>query len=272
MANRKVPELFVEQLRLGEATKERAAALQAEMGAGELARRVDDLARSDAEILAHFPPDEMAARISERVAAATGRPPASSTLRVAPPSRRRMSLAARIGAPLAAAAAVTLAVAFLPRLLSLSPGPVATVSESTRVKGTPELLVYREGAAGPELLPDRAQVKPGDVLQIKYVPAGRTHGTIVSIDGRGTVTLHFPESAADSTRLVGDKAAALDYAFRLDDAPGFERFFLVTSRQSFAATVVVAAAERLAKAGARAGPLSLPEGFEQTSELFVKGE
>jgi hypothetical protein len=272
MANRKVPELFVEQLRLGEATKERAAALQAEAGADEVARRVDDLARSDGEILARYPPQEMAARIRERAASSAGESAARSELHIAPPSRRRISLAARIGMPLAAAAAVTLAVAFLPRLLSLAPAPAAAVSEGVRVKGTPELLVYRKGSAGAELLADRGLVKPGDWLQIKYVPAGRSYGAIVSIDGRGAVTLHFPESPSGSTRLEGDKAAALEHAFELDDAPGFERFFFVTSRQGFAAAVVVAAAERLAKAGARAGSLGLPEGFEQTSELFVKGE
>ena len=165
-----------------------------------------------------------------------------------------------------------LSVAFVPRLVRLASAPPVTVESGIRAKGAPELLVYREGSRSAELLPNGAVAREGDVVQIKYVPAGRRFGTIVSIDGRGAVTLHYPESAGGSTELESGATSALNYAYQLDDAPGFERFFFVTAPERFRASDVVDSARRLALGGARTGALDLPEGFEQASVLLTKGE
>jgi anti-sigma-K factor RskA len=274
MANRKVPELFVEQVLLGEVSAEKRSEIEGELGAEELDRLVEALRRSDAEILAAHPPSEVAAQIRARLGAEVeaSRDGERQALRLVPKHLGSSRGMARIALPLAAAAAVILAAVFLPRLVADRPGPGATVREAVRVKGTPQLMIYRERAGEPELLPDRAVVREGDSLQIRYVPAGRSYGAILSIDGRGEVTLHYPESVSGPTRIEGDKAAALGYAWTLDDAPGFERFFFVTSPQSFAASEVVASAKRLAASCARAGALDLPKAFEQVSVLLVKGE
>jgi hypothetical protein len=270
MAERKVPELFVEQLALDEASPERKAEVERALGGEGLTRRLEELERSDEEILSMYPPVAIAAAIEERLASApagaTRKRPARLRLLPAPGPRR----AVRLALPLAAAAAVLLAVALLPRVLQPGMAPGVTEGGAARVKGRPQLQIYREGSANPELLQDGAVVRKGDLLQIRYIPSGRAYGAIVSIDGRGAVTLHHPDSATASTRLEGDRT--LDFAYELDDAPGFERFFFVTSQQSFAASVVLRSAERLAAAGALRGLLDLPKGFEQTVELLVKGE
>ncbi len=189
MADRKVPELFVEQMLLDEVPAGRRDELSSAGEAQQLEGRLAALRRSDAEILARYPPAELAGRIEARLA----------------PSRPRVLAFPRVLVPLAAVAALILAATLLPRLVSSGFGPGTSSSESTRVKGLPQLMIFRQGRDGAELLENRALVREGDVLQIKYVPSGRAYGAIVSIDGRGTVTLHYPEAAEGSTRLEGEK-------------------------------------------------------------------
>ena len=71
----------------------------------------------------------------------------------------------------------------------------------TRIKGTekidvskPHILVHRKVNDTVELLESGDEAKAGDLLQIAYVSAGADYGVILSIDGRGVVTLHYPES------------------------------------------------------------------------------
>jgi hypothetical protein len=64
----------------------------------------------------------------------------------------------------------------------------------------------------------------------------------------------------------------LDYAYRLDDAPGFERFFLVTSERALPIAAVLEAGRRLASDPRQAprARLGLPAGLEQWSVLLTK--
>ena len=62
------------------------------------------------------------------------------------------------------------------------------------------------------------------------MPAIASKRDLVSIDGRGVATLHFPDDV-DPTALAHGGAMALDHSYELDDAPGFERFLRVTAGQ-----------------------------------------
>jgi hypothetical protein len=91
------------------------------------------------------------------------------------------------------------------------------------------------------------------------------------VDGRGTVTLHAPESGTGSVPLAPAGTHALPGAYALDDAPGFERFFLVTAEAPFALEEVLAAARSLAgHAEARTSPLPLPSRYMQASFTLEK--
>jgi hypothetical protein len=59
----------------------------------------------------------------------------------------------------------------------------------------PALRIYRKTGSGSELLSAHATVHRGDTLQIRYVAAGKHFGVIASLDARGLVTFHLPESA-----------------------------------------------------------------------------
>jgi hypothetical protein len=173
-------------------------------------------------------------------------------------------------------AAACVLIAFLPGLVRDDERD----GRDTRVKGLPPTLaVYRHQGREVERLADGAVARPGDEIQLGYSAAGRTYGAILSIDGRGAVTLHFPDrpdGAAAELRLAQPNANAigpvpLARALALDDAPEFERFFFVTSRRPFALGAVLSAAEALTHdSNAVAQPLRLPSGLEQTSVLLRK--
>jgi len=63
----------------------------------------------------------------------------------------------------------------------------------------------------------------------------------------------------------------LPSAYELDDAPAFERFFLVQARKPFpVATALEAARALAAQPSARRQSLALPPGFEQISLALDK--
>lgn len=116
---------------------------------------------------------------------------------------------------------------------SLPEDRVASVDDGIRLKGyEAALALFRRTSSGAEPLKPGATVKPGDVVRIGYRTGGLAFGAIFSVDGNGNVTRHWP--------LTGDSAARLERgetllpgAFELDDAPDFERFYLLTSDRSF---------------------------------------
>jgi hypothetical protein len=141
-----------------------------------------------------------------------------------------------------------------------------------RIKGLEPLLsIYRAEEQGVRLLAERARAQRNDLLQLEYHGAGYPYGVILSIDGRGTVTLHYPAGAGMEPVLEGGRVL-LPYAYQLDDAPAFERFFFVTSDERFDTRLVLRAARNLAaeRGGGRRGKLRLPRGFEQSSMTILK--
>jgi len=95
---------------------------------------------------------------------------------------------------------------------------------------------------------------------------------ILSIDGAGTVTLHFPEQAEAETGLEPNKKFNLSQAIELDDAPLFERFFFVTSAAPIDVRDVLKSAADLARDPRRAevADLTLSPGLRQISFLIWK--
>jgi len=92
---------------------------------------------------------------------------------------------------------------------------------------------------------------------------------ILSIDGRGAVTLHLPPSGDRAVPLAPGKMVLLDAAYELDEAPRVERFYFVTAREPFAAEPVVSAARRAAQ-GTVPDALPLPPGLEQATFAIQK--
>lgn len=198
--------------------------------------RLARLRQADADFFSEFPPERVVPQIREKATKA----------RKQPEPRRRGAIL------LVALAACAVAV------ISVQREPV----ETHRAKGLrPSLSVYRSQAAGPELLHEGAVVRAGDTLQLVYLPAGRRYGAIISVDGAGAVTPHFPEQAAVAAPLPRGAEVILPNGYRLDAAPRFERFWFVTSTEPFELKPVLEAAR--SAAASEGFKLKLPASLEQ---------
>jgi hypothetical protein len=244
---RNIPDVVLERYRLKELPETSARAVEHMLAADPALRaRLEALERSDVEI-----DREYASRIVIHDKPA--------------PSRRavvRFAIAAAAGI-----AALVIAFA-LPRTPSPSAAP-----EVTRIKGgpsTPALALYRRTAAGSERLADGDIVHQGDLVRVAYASAGRPYGVILSIDGRGAVTVHLPPQGDRAVPLTPGKITLLDAAYELDDAPRVERFFLITGQDPFAVAPVTDAARRAAAPGTAPERLPLPAGLEQATFAIQK--
>lgn len=201
-----VPDLLVEQLRLGELDPETAAAVRARLEADGDAR-LEALEADDRAIRAAWPAARIVPQIQARL------------------PRRRAWWPVIVPTVLAAAAAVVL----LARPATVD--SVAAVSSGAeRAKGPlpPTLQIVR--ADEPGVLDEGALAVAGEEVQLRFAPRGAGHAVIVSVDGRGISTLHWPDTPEASTALpAGRQTITLNHAYELDDAPRFERFFLVTA-------------------------------------------
>jgi len=107
-------------------------------------------------------------------------------------------------------------------------------NEETRIKGLESRLeVWRKNGGTAEKLELEAGVSQGDVIQLRYLVPAVCYGTIVSLDGRGVVTVHLSGESGKAAPLTPGRAIALNHSYELDDAPKFEIFYLVTSPQNF---------------------------------------
>ncbi len=82
-------------------------------------------------------------------------------------------------------------------------------------------------------------MSPGDTLQIKYRSQGKKFGFLFSIDGNGVLSRHLPLQGKMSAVLAQEPSTLLDYAYILDDAPKWEKFYLVTSNEAFKLKTVI---------------------------------
>lgn len=187
-------------------------------------KAAEELKNSDAEILEKYKPADMAAQIAEKAAKAVNH----STTKTIPFSRK---FASRYMIPAAAAAALIIAVLLPITMRDKNDSPL----ELTRVKGAevPQLKVYRQSGNNSEILKNDSIASNYDLLQLTYRVSGPTFGIIISVDGRGVVTKHYPEEGDQSPRLATGGEQYLPFAYELDDAPLFETFYLITSDRPF---------------------------------------
>ena len=236
--NDRTPDRILERIAAGDLPPDRLAAARAKLASepdGEA--RLAALEADNAKTLQALPPADVAREVERRFASQARIDTALAA------ARRRTTFA--IFMPLAAAtAALALYVRPDP---AVEPAVQVETPDEIRFKGDPALYVYRSGRGEPEQLHDGDTAKAGDTLQLKYVAGGRGFGVVLSIDGRGSVTLHHPAQVGGSTALK-EGTVAIDRAYRLDDAPAFERFFFVASPRPLDVREVLARAERAAHA------------------------
>ncbi len=92
-------------------------------------------------------------------------------------------------------------------------------------------MIYRALENGTERLQAGALAQSGDRVQIVYRSGGMPYGAILSVDGRGAFTQHLPLKGEVAVPLVARDT--LDFAYELDDAPHWERFYLAVAERRF---------------------------------------
>lgn len=206
-ANQPIPQPLLEVLALGEPNAPTIADLARRAGVDEvevrrLVARIED---SNRQILETYPPNVVAAGIRARLDSQPGVP------------RRRSWF-------VMPAVACVLATVVLGALWVLHPVQLPRLDEGLRVKGATRLVLYRQTTGQPELLHDGSTARAGDVLQLGYIAAGARHGVLLSVDGVGKVTLHFPSTPTEDTSLRAG-TTLLPFSFRLDEAPASNASF-----------------------------------------------
>jgi hypothetical protein len=235
--NQRISDLLLEQYSLGELGADQQRLVAEELERDEVLRaRLAALKESDREILAAYPAERIVPAIRERLLRSDG----PSGGRTTAPRPRVNPLTRAL--PIAAMVVLLLSVFIIRERL---------VPSETRLKGlTPHLTIFRKTTLGAEELRAGSLVRRADVLQIGYIAGEAKYGVIFSVDGRGTLTWHLPGGYGGGARtapsLDHEGQVVLPSAYELDDAPGFERFFLVYSTAPFEISDVAQAARALA--------------------------
>jgi hypothetical protein len=262
-----ISEYYLERYALGELPEEEEEEIrQWTSSMPEIQAALEEIRSSNREILSLYPPQTVKASIS------TWQDDRPKELF---PKKRILAISAAVSAFL-------ILLLVLPLLKQKPPIVYPDLEQdNTTVKGIPtvdlsktQLLVYRKIQDQVEMMSDGEYARMGDLLQLAYVAVEDPYGIILSIDGRGVITLHLPDSEQKSTKLEGKKQFFLPNAIELDDAPDFERFFFLTSKSPIDVEEVLQEAQDLAKNPdlVQCNDLDLPLSFNQYSVLILKGE
>ena len=110
----------------------------------------------------------------------------------------------------------------------------AETQSDTRIKGLDARMeVWKKTDVGIVQLQDLDEVREGDEIQLRYAVPEKCFGLLFSMDGNGALTLHMGDGVK-AIELTPGKMNSLPFAYKLDDAPYFEKFFFVTSPKEFA--------------------------------------
>jgi len=231
----------------------------------ELADRIAKLRDDNTAELAGYPAGPAIAQIEARAAA----------VRSSREARRRRTWNL-VGLAAGMAAVATIFVVVIRPVTSADDGdpdpqPSAETSpggDGIREKGGARLLAFRQVGEHAERLEPDAVVNAGDIIQLRYNAGGHRYGVIASLDGSGVVTLHYPvsEDAPPAATAIAGKTTSLGNAYALDDAPGFERFIIITADAPIDLARTLAALRDFARRSDSAeAKLDLPHGMHQWS-------
>ena len=199
---------------------------------------VNDLKKSDEEILNTYSVDAMRAAVAGKLAANKIAGKNFNTSEAAKGTILKFP-ATRIFTY--AAAAVLLAAIIIPAGFKTSKISTRT-TPTERVKGNapaakvtdPQIKLYRQKGHEIQALNDGDFARSGDVIQITYNAGADEFGVIFSVDGNGNITRHFPENSWQAAHLEqNNDETPLDFSYELDNAPDFECFIMVTSKKQF---------------------------------------
>lgn len=110
---------------------------------------------------------------------------------------------------------------------------MADVEDGTRIKGMESRMeIWKKTTKGIVQLENLSDASEGDEIQLRYSVPQKCFGILFSMDGNGTLTMHMGNENK-AIALEPGKMVTLPFAYKLDNAPKFEKFFLLTSSSEF---------------------------------------
>lgn len=269
-----VPDLKLEQYLLHELSETEMNRISGLIAKDEnLQRKVQEMEDFNKDFLEKYPPEEMALSIKHKYSV--------KQLEEVEESQHSWVSYLKplaIAAPMMALVIALIIINPFPEWFGSTDSPYTDPMQITRLKGfDPFLRMYKLDAEGEvEIMDEGDWAGENDILQVGYISAGAPYGAIVSVDGRGAVTVHSVSEDGD-TELVSDGEQLLPQAYALDDAPEFEAFFFVISLDPVDINQIVSAAEELdttlLSQGALDAKLDLPsDTYNQTAFIIRKEE
>lgn len=264
----KVPDILIEQLILDELPDNFSEnKKQTLLRNPYVIKRMEELKKSNEEIIKTYPVHKISGNINLRL-----KKDEPNIIKFDKPSGDKKNFN-RFLYTLSAAAVLMVALTFV--YIFRNPIFQDNTSETTRIKGTAELRIYKKLTNDTVKLTDNSPVYKNDRLQLRYIALEKEYGMIISIDGNGYITIHYPENILSNKSAILDNSGKEVYianSYLLDDAPEFERFFFITSDNEFSEELIRKSAEELFRKPDKGiyEKLDLPDDFEQYSILLKK--
>ena len=109
----------------------------------------------------------------------------------------------------------------------------ASSDDGVHIKGMDARMeVWKKTGDSAVQMENLGEAREGDEIQLRYAVAEKCFGLLFSMDGNGTITMHMGHENR-AVELEPGKMTTLPFAYRLDDAPKFEKFFFLTSKSEF---------------------------------------
>lgn len=224
----KISDFKLERYLLGELPESEMAALQKREAEDEIfAARVAEMRLQGKRFVAENP----FAALEERIEAAGG----VENRAVAPRNTLWLKVAAALVIALGIFSAVVLnrnVDTFDSQNTSMEVA-MADMDNGTRIKGMQASLeVWKKTGDSAVQMVNLGNASEGDEIQLRFRVPQKCFGMLFSMDGNGTITMHMGEGNK-AIELEPGKMTTLPFAYKLDNAPKFEKFFLLTSQNAF---------------------------------------
>jgi|GEM_PF-2091225 len=222
---KKISDLKLEQWLLGELSAEDSAQLTSEIENNpELRSRIDAMKQQSQELFQKHPPERFHTEVEQKIQLLEAQQEYAQSQRFSPVHWRMLAGVLALGLAL---------VVIVPPLGTQDPDVGTDNTEQGsgyRTKGeTIHLMAHRVDDSGQTSLADGVRVQAGDRIQLSIDKATGRSFVVFSIDGRGVLSEHYPRES--KPKIETEAFFSLPTSYRLDDAPDFEDFYLVSSAQ-----------------------------------------
>lgn len=228
-------DLQLEQYLLGEMNDRQRSAFETALAQdNDLRKRVEQLNVDNKVILTRYSPEFIAGQVTQKLKSIHSTEKSSSKQQAGESKYRFSSNRLVYALPMLLLASFALFITMQQEsVIDGVTGPALDGVPLERKKGGNSILhVFRKTPQGQEEITSGQVARQGDVIQLQYVAASMHYGMIFSVDGNGVLTMHMSQKNG-AVELTQGTAVTLDYAYELDDAPRFEKFYFISRDSSF---------------------------------------